>query len=114
MPVQKVSVLQRVDCTFIHSRGSLENLDQLNWAKSIPDQNGSKTLPLWGGTYLYGLHKGVPPGGEGVLIHFRRFLNVKQGYRYFLGFTFRLYSRRSFTIFFISKPQLSLISLDDF
>ena len=28
------------------------------------DQNGGKTLPDWGGggTYLYGLYKGVPPG----------------------------------------------------
>ena len=26
------------------------------------DQNGAKTVPFWGGTNLYGLYKGLPPG----------------------------------------------------
>ena len=32
-----------------------------------PDQNGPKNPTLWGGTYLYGLYRRVPPGGGGEL-----------------------------------------------
>ena len=51
---------------FIHSRSSLENhtpiLDQNGQSVyRFSDQNGPKTIvTLWGCTYLYGLHKGVP------------------------------------------------------
>ena len=52
------------------------------WTKSIPvfRPKRLKNPTLWGGTYLYGLYKGVPlpPGGQGlergVLIPHSRFL----------------------------------------
>ena len=31
------------------------------------DQNVRKNPNLWGGTYLYGLYRGLPPGGSGFL-----------------------------------------------
>ena len=52
--------------TFIRSRSSLENYTrfQTKWAKCIPvfRPKGPKTIRLSGGTYLYGLYKGVSPG----------------------------------------------------
>ena len=54
--------------TLIHNHNSFVNHTRFHgskWAKSITalrsDQNGAKTLPSGGGTYLYGLLKGVPP-----------------------------------------------------
>ena len=40
--------------------------DQLKWAKCIPvfRSKRRKNPTRWGGTYLYGLYKGVPPGCE--------------------------------------------------
>ena len=52
--------------TLIHNRNSFVNHTQFNgskWAKSItvlrPKRHKNSTL--WGGTYQYGLYKGVPP-----------------------------------------------------
>ena len=54
--------------TFIHSRSSFENrtpIPDQNGPSVYPfsDQNGAKTPPGGGGTYLYTLYKGVPPPG---------------------------------------------------
>ena len=53
--------------TLIHYRNSFVNHTRFNgskWAKSItvlrPKRHKNSTL--WGGTYQYGLYKGVPPG----------------------------------------------------
>ena len=40
---------------FIHSRTEFSRKPY-----PIPDQKGAKTIPLWGGTYLYDLYKGAP------------------------------------------------------
>ena len=51
---------------FIHSRSSLKTIpdSRPKWAKFVPvfRPKRPKNHTLWGGTYLYGLYKGVPPG----------------------------------------------------
>ena len=40
------------------------------WSKSIPvfRPKRLKNHTLWGGTYLYSLYRGVPPGGGGAIV----------------------------------------------
>ena len=55
--------------TLIHNRSSFvvnhtpfqTKMDKI-YIYPFQDQNGAKTPPFGGGTYLYGLYKGVSPG----------------------------------------------------
>ena len=56
--------------TFVHSRSFLEihTVSRPKWAESQPvfRPKRRKNHTLWGGTYPYGLYKGVPPRGGGA------------------------------------------------
>ena len=43
------------------------------WSKSIPVFRPKRLKNLWGGTYLYSLYGGVPPGAKSLVVHFQNY-----------------------------------------
>ena len=86
------------DRTRIHNRNSYVNQTRFHgskWSITVLRPKRRKNPTLWGGTYLYGFYKGVPPGltalGNRCNVHQIYF--ARDDWAYYLGTSHHLSSK---------------------